>query len=88
MTMTTDTNVGVYEKNRRNTVTAGTRYANCCILFNPRTTSRYSVEQRARREAVEAWEKEWGTIPWDLVQIVTTHVTMQVIVDLRVDARR
>ena len=87
MTMTADTNVGVYEKNRRNTVTAGTRYGNCCVLFDPRTTSRYSVEQYARLRAVEAWEKEWGPIPWDLVQIVTTHVTMQVIVDLRVDAR-
>jgi len=83
--MTSDTNTGVYDRNRRFTVEAGTRYGNCCVSFNPRTTSRLAVESFARREAVAAYEKEYGPIPWGLVQIMITHTSAQVIVDLRVD---
>lgn len=82
--MNTDTNTGVYDRNRRFTVEEMTRYANCCIYFDPRKVSRLTAESKARREAVKAWEDRWGPIPWELVQIVTTHVTCQVIVDLRV----
>ncbi len=83
--MHSDVNTGTYDRNRRFPVEKGTRYGNACIYFSGRDEERELAETKARKDAIEAWVERWGPIPWDLVQIVTTHVTCQVIVDVRVE---
>lgn len=72
-----------YDKNRRYPVAAGTRCSSVVLRYEA-----WDLKQAiatAHDAAVSAWEEHWGKVPWDLVQIVTTILTVQVVVELRVE---
>lgn len=50
-------------------------------------TRRGNAENLARSLAIEAWEREWGDLPWDLMQAVVTYTTFQVVYSLRTEGR-
>ena len=79
----------VFDRNRAyNKITAGTR-ASAIVITYPHVSEalrvRYTTKAVAR--AAAAWEARWGAIPWDLTQIVVSHLTFQVCVEFRVDPR-
>lgn len=88
----------VYDKNRRYPVEAGTR-ASQAMGYLPGgyiPADERVVSEEVRRKAlsaqvvdavVTAWEARWGEMPWDLVQMTITHLTVQCLVELRVDPR-
>lgn len=89
--MPNETEVYTYDRTRRYEVKQGTRCASVqlriptrsqLVLNNLWTRAFYTKE--ATQQAALAWEKKWGEIPWDSVQILVTHVTMQVVVEFRV----
>lgn len=79
-------------KNRRLELPAGTRYANALVhIEGPIRTGtedehkrRIEAETKARQIALDAWCEKWGPIPWDLAEITAHHLTIQVMVDVRV----
>lgn len=77
---------GVYERNQRSTIEAGTKYASMRLRF-PWTLSdaaRMSLGAEALRLVVEEYRRVHGPVEWDFAEVITAHVTCQVIVELRV----
>ena len=81
------TQVGVYDRNRRYGVPAGTKFAIVIVRFDPRrddTDARRRAAASALTAAIKAYEGSHGPVVWDLAQTVTTHLTGKVAVELRV----
>lgn len=88
----------LYDQNRRYPVEAGTRASQATgflpggyIPVDERVVAeevrRKALAARVVDAAVTAWESRWGEIPWDLVQMTITHLTVQCLVEIRVDPR-
>lgn len=80
-----DVKTFVTEKNHRYTVESGTKIASVCLPTYNYGRDRFKTEEEARRRVILAFEKRFGPISWDLAVIQTTFVTVQVLVELRVD---
>lgn len=71
----------------RYSVPAGTR---CAFAERPArvggtSLTRLQATDQVIRAAVDAWEAQWGPVPWDLASLLVTHTTIQVVVELRVE---
>ena len=77
---------GVYDKNRRYPVEAGTKFTQASVRFH--YTEDDEVRQRASAEALEAavveFRRVYGDLDWQSASISTVHVSCQVLVELRV----
>jgi len=88
-------NTYVYDKNRRYPVEAGTRAANVTsylpggydpsMVRDEEAVRRKELADKTVEVAIAAWESRWGPIPWDRTQIMTMHLTVQCLVEVRVD---
>lgn len=81
------TQVGIYDRNRRTGVPAGTKFAIVIVRFDPKrdsTDARRRAGSEALGMAIKAYENTHGPVAWDLAQVVTTHLTGKIAVELRV----
>lgn len=72
-------------RTRRLELVEGTRYTNVTVdIDGSDHDARLDAESRARQIALDAWCEKWGPIPWDFTEITSIHLTVQVMVDVRV----
>ena len=78
----------IYEKNRRFEVSEGCRCSCITYRFDPRAGTPMEHIDLVIKRARNAWEKEWGkmtTQEWQECQISITILTVQIVVEFRVD---
>lgn len=76
---------GVYDRNRRYGVEAGTRYAHAIKYCSSDSSGIRRIEiSEVIREASVEWAKKWGDIPWQNVDMTVTCTSAQVLVEFRV----
>jgi len=81
-----------YDHNRRYPVSEGTQCA-CAYwkigraAFVGETARRTQAQAEAVAAAVKIYEERWGLLDWGDCQMLITHVSLQVVVELRVEPR-
>lgn len=76
---------GVYDKNRRYGVEAGTRYVHAITRsISNISYARLIAVRQVTEEAVRQWQEKWGEIPWQNVDMTVTCTSGQVLVEFRV----
>lgn len=75
----------VLNHSRRFTVEAGTRISVCVLSIHDYKNDYLKTEEEARRRVILAYERRFGPIRWACASMQIVFLTVQVLVELRVE---